>query len=111
VRKLDKPERRASVIEPELNNDFLRRRLRSQCSGRARPHDDNGDTTANQIRSQFRQPIILTLRPTILDGYVAPLFKPGFGQALLKDGDIVTHRFVRSPAEKTNHWNRELLRA
>ena len=44
------------------------------------PHyNDNGHLTANQIHSQCRQPIVVTLCPSVLDRYVAALGKSCIG--------------------------------
>src|SRR5215472_7043927 len=51
----------------------------------------------------------MALRPAVFDANVAAFCESSFGQALLEDGDVITHRFGRCAAEKTNHWNRELL--
>jgi hypothetical protein len=42
--------------------------------------DDDGHPAANQIGRQFRQPIILTVRPPIFDRNVLALDKTGFSK-------------------------------
>lgn len=63
------------------------------------------------LNLDIRQPIIVTLRPTVFECYIAVFCEPDLGQALLKYGDIIVHRFGRCTAEKSNHRNRGLLRA
>ena len=70
--------------DKKYNWNYLRRRLSGERPWRARPHNDNGHFTPNQIRSQCRQPIVMTLCPSVFDRYIAALHKSCGGQTLFK---------------------------
>jgi hypothetical protein len=63
----------------------------------------------NQIGRHFRQPIVLTFRPTEFDHQVAALDVAHFLQALAVRSDEVRERRRRCAAEEPNHWHRRLL--
>jgi len=79
--------------DEKYDRDCLRCRLGRERSRRARSYYNNGHAAANQILSQFGQPVIVTVGPTVFDCYIAAFGEPGFGRALLKYGDIIVHRF------------------
>ena len=72
---------------------------------------DNIDLAADEIGGQRRQPIVVKLRPAVLDGQVLPFDIAGLTQTLSERGQQRSVRVGRSPIEVADHWNRLLLRA
>src|SRR5262249_9786468 len=86
------------------------RRLRRVC--RVNPGRYNHcDSALNQIGGERGQSIIVTLRPTVFDGYIPPLLIPGFGEALPEPVHPLRRIAGRSGAEEPNHRHHRLLRA
>jgi hypothetical protein len=71
-------------IGTDKKNDRNRlgRRLGSQRSWGAGADNNDGYLSANKIRSQCRQPIVVTLCPQVLDRYVAALDNPVLSKPL-----------------------------
>src|SRR5262249_51585098 len=65
----------------------------------------------NQIGGERGQPIIVTVRPAVFDGYIAPLLIPGFGEALPEPVHPLRRIAGRNGAEESDHRHRRLLRA
>src|SRR5215471_15415215 len=85
--------------------------FRSERCGSAGRGDDNAHTTMDQIVRQFRQSMVLTFRPTVLDRHIPALDKTGFTEASPKCGQPVCLFASERDAEKSNHRHRRLLRA
>jgi hypothetical protein len=99
-------------IEPYLEDDRNRRgcRLGCKCRGAA-GRGNHGDLSANQLRRQHRQPIVLPLRPAVFDRDVLALDITDFLEALAERGYYVRVRLGRRAAQESNHRHRRLLRA
>src|SRR6516162_7072861 len=94
----------------EDNRNGGGRRLRRVC--RVNPgHYNHCDSALNQIGGERGQSTIVTVRPAVFDGYIAPLLIPGFGEALPKAVQPLQHIAWRNGAEEPNHWDCWLLRA
>ena len=65
----------------------------------------------NQIARHCRQPIVLTLCPTVFDGHVPVLDIAGFTQALKERGQVRRPPRGRGAIEKSDHRHRRPLRA
>src|SRR5262249_20342639 len=57
------------------------------------------------------QSIIVTVRPAVFDGYIAPLVIPGFGEALPEPVHPLRRIAGRNSAEESDYRRRRLLRA
>src|SRR5262249_56631681 len=62
------------------------RGFRSERCGSAGRGDDNAHTTTDQIVDQFRQSVVLTFRPTVLDRHILAPDKTGLTEAPPKCG-------------------------
>src|SRR5262249_7880229 len=67
--------------------------------------------TTDQIGRQWRQSIVLTVRPPIFDRHVAAFDITGFAQALVERAHTVHPAIRRCTAKKPNHRHSWLLRA
>src|SRR5262249_48755784 len=86
------------------------RRFRRVC--RVNPGRYNHCHSAlNQIGGERGQSIIVTVRPAVFDGYIAPLLIPAFGEALPTPVHPLRHITGRSGAEEPNYRHCRLLRA
>src|SRR5262249_8413719 len=72
---------------------------------------DHRHLTAYQIGCEVGQPIVLVLRPAILDHDILALDVTGFANALPECGQIACTISKRRAAEKPDHRHRRLLRA
>ena len=63
------------------------RRLSRQCRRKSVDGGNHGYLTMNQIGHEFRQPIVLTLCPSIFYRDIPALDVAGFRQALVEGGD------------------------
>ena len=81
--------------------------LASRESAPRRDHDR--DLTANQIRRQRRQSIVLTLGPTKFDRDVLALDVAGLVQTVAKRGNVGRPRSRRLAGEKSDYWDRRFL--
>src|SRR5262249_33209803 len=85
------------------------RRLRRVC--RVNPGRYNHcDSALNQIGGERGQSIIVTVRPAVFDGYIAPLVIPGFGEALPEPVHPLGRIAGRNSAEESDYRRRRLLR-
>jgi len=84
-------------------------RLGSQRSWGAGADNNDGYLSTNKIRSQCRQPIVVTLCPQVLDRYVAALDKSCAFQTFVKCSDILAHCLKRCAAQKSDHGHCGLL--
>src|SRR5262249_15693072 len=73
--------------------------------------DDDGYPAADQIGRQFRQPIIVIVRPEVFDGHVLALDIASFAEPFSECCDKICAPFGRTTEEKPDHWPRRLLRA
>ena len=87
------------------------RGFRSERCGSAGRGDDNAHTTTDQIVDQFRQSVVLTFRPTVLDRHILAPDKTGLTEAPPKCGQPVCLFASERDAEKSNHRHWRLLRA
>ena len=71
--------------------------------------DDDRYMSANQIGRHFRQPIVLTFRPTEFDRQVATLDVAHFPQAFAVRSNEVRERRRRCATEKPDYRHRRLL--
>src|SRR5262249_49414388 len=86
------------------------RRLRRVC--RVNPGRYNHcDSALNQIGGERGQSIIVTVRPAVFDGYIAPLVIPGFGEALPEPVHPLRRIAGRHSAEESDYRRRRWLRA
>src|SRR5262249_20557291 len=84
------------------------RRLRRVC--RVNPGRYNHcDSALNQIGGERGQSIIVTVRPAVFDGYIAPLVIPGFGEALPEPVHPLRRIAGRNSAEESDYRRRRLL--
>ena len=67
-----------------------------------------GHLAADQIGRHCRQPIVLVVRPAILDSHVLALDETGFAQALPERTDEVRGGGSRGGPEKPDHRQRRL---
>jgi hypothetical protein len=65
---------------------------------------------AHLVGSAFRQPIIMSVRPSVFDGHVAALKMTGFAQSFAECLHEMCIRLGRTGAEEPDHRDR-LLRA
>src|SRR5262249_17993388 len=72
--------------------------------------DDDGYPAADQIGRQFRQPIIVIVRPEVFDGHVLALDIASFAEPFSECCDKICAPFGRTTEEKPDHWPRRLLR-
>src|SRR5262245_54177437 len=72
---------------------------------------DYGDLLMDQIGRQRRQPMVLLLRPAILDGDIPTFDKAGFAQALAKGAHPTRVQVGGRTAQVPDHRHRSLLRA
>ena len=86
------------------------RRLRRYSRWRTAARDDHSHLTANQIRRQVPEPIVLAFRPAVFDRYILPLDVTGLLQSFAKSGCVLRVGVRRAAAEKANHRHRRLLR-
>src|SRR5262245_57193530 len=90
------------------------RDYRGCCLGRARgrwpTRCDDGDPLADEIGSHRLQPIVLTVRPTILDRDVLGLEETRLAKASAVGGQATRKRWRRSAIEKTDYRHCGLLR-
>ena len=71
---------------------------------------DHGDLTLDQLGCQPRQPIDLTLRPTVFDRHVPPFDITGLTQAIAERLHEMFNCACRCAVEESNHRWRRLLR-
>ncbi len=86
----------------EDDRDRRGRRLGGADHDVAAARDDHLRLAADQISRQFRQPIIMALRPAEFDRQVAPLDIAGFVQCRAKRGDKRGVRVGRARAQETD---------
>src|SRR3984893_2825246 len=98
-------------IGPDIENDRnrSRRRLGRQCRSFGR-RGNHAHLTTNQIGRQFRQSIVLVVRPAIFDGHVFALDMAGLAQALAERANTVGVLVARCEVEEPDHRHRLLLR-
>src|SRR5262249_54589324 len=77
--------------------------------GRAARCGDDSYAHANQIGCQFRQAIILIVRPSVFDGHVAALNITRFAQSFAECCQEMCVRFGRTWAEEPDHRHHRLL--
>jgi 2-succinyl-5-enolpyruvyl-6-hydroxy-3-cyclohexene-1-carboxylate synthase len=65
----------------------------------------------NELGSEFRQSIVLTLGPPIVEGDVLTFNKAFFVESLANDRNERSVDVRRTAAEQSNHRKRTLLRA
>jgi hypothetical protein len=75
------------------------------------PATNHVDLAADEIGSQCGQPIIVALRPPVLDRHVLAFGVAGFAQSLAERGENRRKRVGRSAAEEADHWHCLLLSA
>ena len=95
--------------DKENNGNRFGGSLGSQRSWCAGPGNNDCYLSANKIRGQRRQPIVVTLRPQVFDCYIAAIGESGVRQAVLKRDDILAHRFKSCTAEEADHWQSRVL--
>src|SRR5262249_29713672 len=86
-------------------------RLGRQCYVAPSGRSDNGDLPPNQLGRQRRQPIVLALRPAVLDRHVLTLDEARFLQPIAECAQTVREGFRRYRVDKPDHRHRGLLRA
>ena len=69
---------------------------------------DDGDPQAYEIGRQFRQAIIMVVRPSVFDSDVAAFNITGFVQAFAECCHEMCVQLGRTGAEKSDHWHRVL---
>jgi hypothetical protein len=106
----DEPCRDRIAAGFENNRDFGRRRLGRECRRRATRCQDESDPPADQIGGQFRQPVVVTFRPAVLDRHVLPVDVAAFAQSLAECGDEGRIGAGRDAAEETDLRRCRLLR-
>ncbi|MGB7100061.1 MAG: hypothetical protein WBD95_15020 [Xanthobacteraceae bacterium] len=84
--------------------------LAASCRNVPAARDDHGDLTSNQVGCQRRQPINLTLRPTVFDRHVPPFDIAGLTQAIAERLHKMFNCARRRAVEEPNHRLRRLLR-
>src|SRR5262245_40757074 len=94
----------------EDDRDRRSRRLGYNCR-RGVMRSDHRHLTAYQIGCEVGQPVVLVLRPAILDHDILALDVAGFANALPECGQIACTISKRRAAEKSDHRHRRLLRA
>ena len=72
---------------------------------------DYVDLARDEVNSQRWKPILVVLRPPVLDRHVLSLDVAGFAQSPVERGNKWRKRAGRGTAEKTDHRHRLLLRA
>ena len=72
--------------------------------------DDHGNVAMNEIADQCRYPIVVTLRPTVLNGHVAAFTVAGFLQAETERSDKLRARFGKTGAGESDDRHCTLLR-
>src|SRR5262249_27806998 len=92
------------------NRNGRGRGLGGKCGWRCK-RGDHRCVAPDQIGSHGRQPIELSLRPTIFDCAVAAVLIPLFAQPSPKRCDHRHECTARSAIEKADYWHRRLLRA
>ena len=73
--------------------------------------DDHRDLSLDKIKCQRLHPVVLALRPAILNDNVAAIEIADFLQAPTETGDEMGKRAGRRRAKEADHWHRRLLRA
>ena len=68
------------------------------------------DLATNEISGHRRQPIVVTLRPSIFDNHVLAIDVAGFAQPFEKSRQLPRVNLGRSGVEKPDHRHRRLLR-
>src|SRR5439155_24344462 len=84
-------------------NDGYRRGRRHGFPYTAASYEHDGDLTANQIRRQRGQSIILALGPTKFDRNVLALDVAGLGEAVAKRGNVGRPRSRPLTREKPDY--------
>jgi hypothetical protein len=79
------------------------------CCASAGRRGDHGYLPADQVGCQFRQQIVLILRPAVLDRHVLALDIASFLQTLAKSRDELRSCRGRAKVEKLDHRHRRLL--
>ena len=72
---------------------------------------DHVDVAADEVGGQCGQPIVVAIRPAVLDRQILSLDIAGFVQSLVERGHIWCKRPGRADAEEADHRHRLLLRA
>jgi hypothetical protein len=90
------------------------RNRRGRRFGRERPLHaawcgDDRHPAADQIGRQFRQPIVLILRPAVLDRHVLALDVAGFVQPFAKRRRTMRHRIGQTRFKISDDWHSRLL--
>src|SRR5262249_35273267 len=73
--------------------------------------NNDGHLPTHERGRKRRQPVVLTIRPAVVDHDVLTLDKASFVQTLAKDGDRLRICSGRTAAEESNHRQATLLRA
>src|SRR6266446_8428894 len=92
--------------------DGYRCGCRLGCESRHLSADGNNDShlPTHERGRKRRQPVVLTVRPAVVDHDVLALDKTSFVQSLAKDGDKIRIGSGRTAAEESNHRQPTLLR-
>ena len=104
-----KPDRVSASIKHD--GDRGRRSLGRNRRSLSARRDDHRDLSLDKIKCQRLHPVVLALRPAILNDNVAAIDIPDFLQAPTETGDEMGKRAGRRRAEEANHRRRRLLRA
>src|SRR5215831_16292016 len=93
------------------SNDRSENREAGHQPGRCRGGDQHGDTLANEVARQRRQPIVLTLREAVFDRDVLSFDVAQLSQAFADGCRVSSFRGCRANAQITDDWLIGLLRA
>src|SRR5262245_3192481 len=99
------------LTDAEDDRDRRGSGLSRACAGRAARHRDHRHPTTDQIGRQFLHPIVLTLRPAILDRDVLTFHKARFVEPLPERRQEGPEVLKRTETEEPDHRHRRLLRS
>src|SRR5262249_46333504 len=95
----------------EHDRNCFRHRLGGKCRRNATSGGNNRERMGDEISGKRRQPIVLTFRPAIFDGYVSSFDIACLIETLTECGYLVRRAVGRCAVEEPDHRHRRLLRA
>ena len=96
-------------IDTGYEHDRSRRRDRHGRLDWNETSDDHGHAAAHEVGCHFRQPVVLIIRPAILDGDALALDEASFAQSPLERSYKVRRPGCRRAPQKPDHRHRRLL--